>query len=423
MSNRLLSIAVFHNLPSGGAKRGLYGFVRELAIRGHRLSEIRLSTAAANYLPLNEFMQNERVIAFRPYHLPIRVPLLSSYLNAVTGIFTLQHLNRVSKQVSRELDNAEYDLVFAHDCGIALQPPILQHLRTPTVFYCHHAARGKDYAFGFWDKDSTSPLPRWQAVRNSFHLGAKQLYWNYFTSLERRSARSATQVLTNSAFSCESYFRDFGVSAQLVPYGVDLESFYPVTCQKANWVLSVGEVSYRKGYRFLIRALGKVSKDVRPVLVILSNESNPEEVRVISALAQQLGVQIKILRIMDHRELVELYSQAQMLVYTPIMEAFGLASLEAMACGTPVIAVREGGPRESIVDGETGLLVDRDEGAFADAVSRLLANPGLRDKMGRAGREYVRRSWTWQASGDRLDKQLQMVVRKRTEIDEQCQKE
>jgi len=71
-------------------------------------------------------------------------------------------------------------------------------------------------------------------------------------------------------------------------------------------------------------------------------------------------------------------------------EPFGRVLIEAMALGRPLIAPREGGPREIVVDGETGLLVQpRDAGALADAITRLVTDPELRRAMGRAARARV----------------------------------
>ncbi len=71
-------------------------------------------------------------------------------------------------------------------------------------------------------------------------------------------------------------------------------------------------------------------------------------------------------------------------------EPFGRVVIEAMALGRPVIAPRLGGPREAVVDGETGLLVEpRDAGALADAISTLVGDPARRLAMGRAGRARV----------------------------------
>lgn len=76
-------------------------------------------------------------------------------------------------------------------------------------------------------------------------------------------------------------------------------------------------------------------------------------------------------------QLVLEYNKAQICVYAPVLEPLGLVPLESMACGTPVVGVREGGVLESIVHEQTGLLTERDPAQFAGAVQHLLSNPAL----------------------------------------------
>jgi glycosyltransferase involved in cell wall biosynthesis len=109
-------------------------------------------------------------------------------------------------------------------------------------------------------------------------------------------------------------------------------------------------------------------------------------------------------------EIVGLYNRARLFVYAAILEPFGLAPVEAMACGTPVVGVREGGVRESVVHRETGILTDRDEPAFAAAVTELLQNDGLRRQMGDRGTQVVRNLWTLEQAGERLALHLERAA-------------
>ena len=83
-------------------------------------------------------------------------------------------------------------------------------------------------------------------------------------------------------------------------------------------------------------------------------------------------------------------------------EPFGLIPLEAMACGIPVVAVNEGGYKESIINGETGYLIDRSFETLKDSVSRLLNNDELRIAMGQNARKHVEKKWTWDKSIERF---------------------
>jgi glycosyltransferase involved in cell wall biosynthesis len=105
-------------------------------------------------------------------------------------------------------------------------------------------------------------------------------------------------------------------------------------------------------------------------------------------------------------ELKRLLRTASVMLYTPHLEPFGLAAVEAMASGTPVVAVREAGPAETVVDGVTGFLRERNAPQLAEAVLRVLDDSVLREQMGRAAREHCVQNWTW----DRAVEQLQVLL-------------
>jgi glycosyltransferase involved in cell wall biosynthesis len=123
----------------------------------------------------------------------------------------------------------------------------------------------------------------------------------------------------------------------------------------------------------------------------------------VQALSIQHKVTLQILTNLNAEELAVEYNKARLCVYAPVLEPFGLVPLEAMSCGTPVVGVREGGVQESIIDEHTGLLVERDPEKFAQAIQRLLSDPGLADEYGRNGREHVLKNWTWEQSVGSLE--------------------
>jgi len=82
-----------------------------------------------------------------------------------------------------------------------------------------------------------------------------------------------------------------------------------------------------------------------------------------------------------------------------------------MACGTPVVALREGGFRESVLDGETGILVEPDAVSMAAALDRLAGDPAFSARMGQAGRKDVVARWTWTRTATQMEAILQNVAR------------
>jgi glycosyltransferase involved in cell wall biosynthesis len=80
----------------------------------------------------------------------------------------------------------------------------------------------------------------------------------------------------------------------------------------------------------------------------------------------------------------------------------------------PVVGVREGGVRETVVDGVTGLLTERDPQQFADAVRALLSDPAYAARLGQQAREHTERHWTWDASVARVEEHLRAVAGEKT---------
>jgi glycosyltransferase involved in cell wall biosynthesis len=99
-------------------------------------------------------------------------------------------------------------------------------------------------------------------------------------------------------------------------------------------------------------------------------------------------------------------------VYAPRLEPFGFAPLEANACGLPVVAVSEGGLRETIRDGVNGLLVDDDPTAIARAVDRILTDAAYAARLSAGAEESVRREWSLPASIDRLEARLAEAIKR-----------
>ena len=162
--------------------------------------------------------------------------------------------------------------------------------------------------------------------------------------------------------------------------------------------MSVGAVTPIKGFDFLIRSLALIPQPKRPPLLIIGNSVNRSESEYLKYLARQNDVNMKVQSLVCDSELVELYNRARATLYAPILEPFGFVPLESMACGTPVVGVAEGGVRETIRHGETGLLLDRDPRQFADAVVQMLTDRAMAEALGRRGPEYVRQHWSWDRS-------------------------
>jgi glycosyltransferase involved in cell wall biosynthesis len=208
-------------------------------------------------------------------------------------------------------------------------------------------------------------------------------------------------VVTVSEFSRAELAAYTGVEAEVVPGGVD-ERFTPAAdadgVRRAlgldgAYVLCVAGESERKNFAALevvARALAS-----RGVAVVTAGSRRAHH----GAPSSIPGV--RALGYVDDALLPGLYAGAEAFALPSRHEGFGLTCLEAMACGTPVVAGAAGALPETC--GEAALLVDpADSGAVADAVATVIADPGLRARLVTAGRSRAAR-FSWDATARRID--------------------
>jgi len=398
-----MKIAFFHNLPSGGAKRALYEWTRRLSI-SHSIDVYTLSTADHDFCDIRPFVQNYHVHDFVPLS-SFRTPF--GRLNQVQRWRDLGELEKLNQQIASQINVGGYDVVFVHTCMYSFIPALLRYIEIPSVYYLH-----EPFGAGFYrtfERPYISKSKRRELVDRFDPF--IWLYQHRLRLLQERSVRKTKLLLSNSQFTRECIRSEFGVDAPFSPYGVNMDGFQPVPgSARENFVVSVGEMSPRKGFDFVVESLGKIPATQRPPLKLACNTINKDELEYIKNLAEQNGVNIEILTNLGVAELRLLYTKAQLCVYAPVREPFGLVPLEAMACGTPVIGVHEGGVPESVVDQYTGLVVERDSSKFGAAVQYMLENKSLIDSYGCNGREHVIQNWSWEKSVSILTSHLEMCA-------------
>jgi glycosyltransferase involved in cell wall biosynthesis len=169
-------------------------------------------------------------------------------------------------------------------------------------------------------------------------------------------------------------------------------------------LLSVGVLVARKNIGFLLRVLRQLRDSGRADLTLLVLGAGPLE-GALRRQARELGIDTAVEfagRVNEARK-IEYYRLCDVFVFPSLLEGFGMAPAEAMACGKPVVASRVTSLSEVIDDGRTGFLADpADERDFVEKIARLLDSPPLRDEMGREGRRRVAERFDWMRSGQRL---------------------
>jgi glycosyltransferase involved in cell wall biosynthesis len=225
--------------------------------------------------------------------------------------------------------------------------------------------------------------------------------------LERRVACEADAIIA----TCTDEVRELTAYGAppgrvfVVPCGVDTTCFRPDGPSDARdgrfRILAFGRLVPRKGVDTIIEALGR-TPDAELLVAGGPDRGSlcrDAEVRRLAGIAREEHVagRVTFLGRVAHEDLPSLIRSADVAVSVPWYEPFGIAPVEAMACGVPVIVSAVGGHLDTVVDGVTGLHVPaRRPGALAAQLRRLRADPELGRKLGAAAAEHVPARYTWE---------------------------
>lgn len=414
-----LRIAVWHNLPSGGGKRALYYHVRGLVNRGHDVRCWRLSTADESYLPLSN-LAPERVIECNLERAPIRRLTAKFTRSYYLALERMRAFDEACAQCAREIEAGDFDLLFANSAIAFHVPYVMRHVRLPKVLYLQEPRRPSYEAMPIlpWMEGVTENLSQ----AKLFSIFGLTIDYPALQSLrvmgrqEWLNVRACDSVLVNSYYSRESIMRAYGVEGRVCYLGIDTELFRPLSRRRQRFIVGLGSFDAVKGVDRAVRAIGLLPRP-RPPLIWVCNSGNAIYQREVEQLAQLLEVDLKVHRSISDTELIRILNEATLLVYTSRLEPFGFAPLEANACGTPVVAVAEGGVRETVVNGLNGFLVDPEPESIAGGMARVLDDPATARRIGENGIAHVQKVWGVESSIDRLEENLYRVTSNRFEFE------
>ncbi|OGK97311.1 MAG: glycosyl transferase family 1 [Candidatus Rokubacteria bacterium RBG_16_73_20] len=255
---------------------------------------------------------------------------------------------------------------------------------------------------------SMEPLRPWKADQ----LGTGYLLSSW---IEKAAVEAADRVIAVSTRMREDILAHFGVEPRrvvVVHNGIDPDRFRHTEARDAldrlgvrpPYALFVGRVTDQKGIFHLLEAARALPPGVQLVLCASAPDTPEIEARLRRAVPDHPNV-LWIDAMVPVDTVVQLYSHAAVFVCPSVYEPFGLINLEAMACETPVVASAVGGILEVVEDGVTGLLVPParpDE--LAAALRRVLENPELGRRLGRAGRRRVEERFSWASVAERTER-------------------
>jgi len=305
-----------------------------------------------------------------------------------------------------EADAIHYDVLHSHYwlSGVVAQE-LRQRWGTPIVHMFHTLGKMKDSV-------AQRPEERETARRIAVETGIVRL---------------ADALVAATPAEKEQLVRLYAADparVRVISPGVDAERFHPIPaahakdliglCPESCIILFVGRIEPLKGIDNLLRAITHVvdmRPELREKLCVPIIGGDPDRIREddemvrLQELREGLGIGdiVTFLGAKDQDMLQYYYSAAKMVVMPSDYESFGMVALEAMACGTPVIASDVGGLAFLVKHGRTGYRVPaRDPEALAAKITRLLSDEGLRRRIGQRAACWAE-SYAWPRIADQIE--------------------
>jgi D-inositol-3-phosphate glycosyltransferase len=405
MDDNRLRIAMLsaHSCPVGdlGAKDtgGMSVYIRELArelgkqghivdifTRVHDLNDPRIETLA----------EGVRLIHLKAGQ-EARIQKMDVYFSLPEFTFNLENFWR---------DNGlNFDIVFSH--------------------YWLSALVGK-YLREKWQVPYATMYHTLGAVKNNISIGENESELRLVS--EKDTVRDCQRIIVATEKEKWDLIRHYDAlpeKVSVVPCGVNMELFHPVDKEDARQelgltdgkiLLFVGRIDPLKGIEKLIKTMPLLKNDGSLRLIIVGGDGNSRaELEELRRLAAMLNIQesVHFQGMVRQEQLPYYYSAADVCVVPSYYESFGLVALEALACGTPVVAADVGDLRNIVRQGETGYVVkDNSPERLAASISQLLSRPTGDIESTLAIRASVGR-YDWSKIAGKIAGEMRSVIEKR----------
>jgi mannosylfructose-phosphate synthase len=270
------------------------------------------------------------------------------------------------------------------------------------------------HSLGAWKKEQMGGDP--EEMEKLFKF-SERIHWE---NIIFRKARAQTVTTIDGK---QNYKRLYGFespSLVIIPPGVDTKRFRPLLPGERDrtldvpgrYIFALSRIDSNKGHDSLIRAFEGVARQCEAVLLIGGGSKNPKQhemdvkARLEKLVAElDLGDRVKFTGYIPDDDLATYYRKAAVFVLPSKYEPFGMTTLEAMSCGTPVIATRFGGIKDDLEHGVDSLLVDpTDPKEFSKAMFDVLTDEKLASKLSENGRKTIDRTFSWESIAARTIK-------------------
>lgn len=366
---RILQVSPYFYPHVGGVESHVMDLSQELASRGH---EVHVLTTNMGKMPERETMRDFEIIRLKPLSIVFKTPVVP----------------KIQKSVGQ------------------MHPDIV-HSHSPPPLSSYYATKGC--------KSSKSPhvITYHCDVEIPSRMG-KVVAGFYRRTFESYTVKRADRIIVTSGSYHATSRSVWKYHPEIIPNTVDADRFNPKNDGSAIRarhgigpeelvVLFVGRIVWHKGIEYMMEA-ARILKDAKFMIV-----GSGENLGKYKDAAESMGISDRVIFTgrLSWKDLPKYYAACDVFTLPSIsrLEAFGIATLEAMATGKPVVVGDIPGVREVIEDGKQGLIFDvMDAEDLAKKLSTLLGDPQLRKRMGSEGRKKVEKEFLISEVADQIEK-------------------
>jgi len=341
-------VAVFHNLPGGGSYRVMQQLIDHLVGFGYEV-DVYYTTEKGQSLKrsLNNVLRTYEYKLSIPRNLIVRL------------IWILCVLPNIHKEIAKKINKKAYRFVLINHDYLTKSPYVIKFIKHKRVYVLHEPQRE------FYEPAGIHAPDLKKRIANMLRYPIK--------IVDENNTKNADYIICNSTYSRQIIKKIYKKDAILLYPAVDKNIFKPDrSIKKENLIIVVGTISKVKGQDFVITSLLPILGIYR--LIIFGRGGAEEKTRIKKITKENTSKYIEIIENGSDVKLVNLYRRAKVVCIGAHREPFGLTSIEAQSTGTPVVAVREGGVPETIIDNKTGYLSDRDPVQFLSKTKKALNN-------------------------------------------------
>lgn len=229
--------------------------------------------------------------------------------------------------------------------------------------------------------------------------------------MEKKGFIKTNIIVSNSNYTRTAVKLLFKRESEIAYPGVDVKQF-EYSSKADDYILTVNRIMPSKNIELAIEAVEFLNNAKNKIIkLIIAGTTQPGYEWYVKELKRKidnagLEQQVELRLDVYDKELRDLYANCKLFVYTPVAEHFGIAPIEAMSCGKPVIAINSAGPSETVINEKTGFLIGNSPDECGTRIEELYYDADKQKAMGKEARKRVEKNFSWEAFSKSIEKTM-----------------